>query len=53
MDGKYAEAAAAFHNAKDYDNEIRVYLDHLKDPEKAVKIVKESGSIEGAKLVSR
>ncbi|XP_076826013.1 WD repeat-containing protein 19-like isoform X2 [Clavelina lepadiformis] len=53
VDGKYPEAAEAYHNAKDFDNEIRIYLDHLRDPEKAVKIVKESGSTEGAKMVAR
>nr|XP_002124215.1 WD repeat-containing protein 19-like [Ciona intestinalis] len=52
-DGKFKEAADAYRNAKDHDNQVRVYLDHLRDPEKAVKVVKESGSVEGAKMVAR
>lgn len=52
-DGKYAEAAAAYRNAKDFDSEIRVYLDHLHKPEEAVRIVKETGSIDGASMVAR
>ncbi|PIO24270.1 hypothetical protein AB205_0031140, partial [Aquarana catesbeiana] len=52
-DGKYKDAALAFENAKDWDNVIRIYLDHLNNPEKAVAIVKETQSLEGAKMVAR
>ncbi|XP_053560025.1 WD repeat-containing protein 19 [Bombina bombina] len=52
-DGRYKEAALAYENAKDWDNVIRIYLDHLKNPEKAVGIVKETQSLEGAKMVAR
>nr|XP_039264721.1 WD repeat-containing protein 19-like [Styela clava] len=52
-DGKFAEAALAYRNAKDFENEIRVYLDHLQKPDEAVRIVKETGSIEGASMVAR
>nr|DBA29244.1 TPA: hypothetical protein GDO54_009488 [Pyxicephalus adspersus] len=52
-DGKYKEAALAYENAKDWDNVIRIYLDHLNNPEKAVTIVKETQSLEGAKMVAR
>ena len=31
----------------------RVYLDHLKQPEEAVRVVDESKSIEGAKMVAK
>lgn len=31
----------------------RILLDHLKNPEEAVKVVKESQSIEGAKMIAR
>jgi len=51
-DNKYAEAADAYHNAKDYENEIRMCLDHLRDPERAVNIVKSTASTEGAKMVA-
>ncbi|XP_070553702.1 WD repeat-containing protein 19-like isoform X2 [Ptychodera flava] len=52
-DGRYKEAALAYENAKDYDNVIRIQLDHLNNPEEAVKIVRETQSIEGAKMVAR
>nr|CAB3267687.1 WD repeat-containing protein 19-like [Phallusia mammillata] len=52
-DGKFTEAADAYHSARDYDSEVRIYLDHLRDPERAVHIVKEQGSIEGAKMVAK
>uniref|UniRef100_A0A671THC5 WD repeat-containing protein 19 n=1 Tax=Sparus aurata TaxID=8175 RepID=A0A671THC5_SPAAU len=52
-DGKYKEAAQAYESAKDWDNMIRVLLDHLNNPEDAVRIVRETQSIEGAKMVAR
>lgn len=50
---RYKEAALAYENARDWDNVIRIYLDHLNNPEKAVGIVKETQSLEGAKMVAR
>ena len=52
-DNRFAEAVVAYESARDYDNAVRVYLDHLNDPESAVKIVKNTHSTEGAKLVAR
>ncbi|CAL1601444.1 unnamed protein product [Knipowitschia caucasica] len=52
-DGKYKEAAQAFESAKDWDNVIRVLLDHLNNPEDAVRVVRETQSIDGAKMVAR
>lgn len=52
-DGKYKDAAAAYEAAKDYDSVIRINLDHLQNPEEAVRIVKETHSVEGAKMVAR
>nr|XP_054756020.1 WD repeat-containing protein 19-like isoform X1 [Lytechinus pictus] len=52
-DGKYKDAASAYRNAKDWDNVIRIQLDYLKNPEEAVRVVKESGSVEGAKMVAK
>ncbi|XP_015683891.1 WD repeat-containing protein 19, partial [Protobothrops mucrosquamatus] len=49
----YKEAVLAYENAKQWDNVIRLYLDHLNDPEKAVSIVRETQSLEGAKMVAR
>ncbi|XP_033828361.1 WD repeat-containing protein 19 [Periophthalmus magnuspinnatus] len=52
-DGKYKEATQAYESAKDWDNMIRVLLDHLNNPEDAVRIVRETQSIDGAKMVAR
>uniref|UniRef100_A0A3P9KAP6 WD repeat-containing protein 19 n=1 Tax=Oryzias latipes TaxID=8090 RepID=A0A3P9KAP6_ORYLA len=52
-DGKYKEAALGYENAKDWDNVIRVLLDHLNNPDDAVRIVRETQSIDGAKMVAR
>uniref|UniRef100_A0A7N6AUS7 WD repeat domain 19 n=1 Tax=Anabas testudineus TaxID=64144 RepID=A0A7N6AUS7_ANATE len=46
-------AARAYESAKDWDNVIRVLLDHLNNPEEAVRIVRETQSIDGAKMVAR
>ncbi|XP_076021576.1 WD repeat-containing protein 19 [Genypterus blacodes] len=53
VDGKYKDAAQAYESAKDWDNMIRVLLDHLNNPEDAVRIVRETQSIDGAKMVAR
>nr|XP_020479849.1 WD repeat-containing protein 19 isoform X2 [Monopterus albus] len=52
-DGKYKDAAQAYESAKDWDNVIRVQLEHLNNPEDAVRIVRETQSIDGAKMVAR
>ncbi|XP_064190994.1 WD repeat-containing protein 19 [Anguilla rostrata] len=52
-DGRYKEAGVAYESAKDWDNVIRVQLDHLNNPEEAVRIVRETQSIDGAKMVAR
>lgn len=52
-DGKYKDAAQAYESAKDWDNVIRVQLDHLNNPDDAVRIVRETQSIDGAKMVAR
>lgn len=50
---RYEEAARAYESAKDWDNMIRVLLDHLNNAEEAVRIVRETQSIDGAKMVAR
>ncbi|VDM60035.1 unnamed protein product [Angiostrongylus costaricensis] len=50
---RYKEAAIAYRNARDYDNLVRILLDHLNMAEEAVKVVRESRSVEGAKLVAK
>ncbi|XP_043289722.1 WD repeat-containing protein 19 isoform X2 [Venturia canescens] len=52
-EGKYEEAARAYETAKDYDNIIRINLEHLNNPARSVEIVQQTKSIEGAKLVAR
>ncbi|TWW59365.1 WD repeat-containing protein 19 [Takifugu flavidus] len=52
-DNKYVEALQAYRSARDWDNAIRVLLDHLNNPEEAVRIVRETQSVEGAKMVAR
>uniref|UniRef100_A0A3B1INX8 WD repeat-containing protein 19 n=1 Tax=Astyanax mexicanus TaxID=7994 RepID=A0A3B1INX8_ASTMX len=52
-DGKYKEAAMAYESARDWDNMIRILLEHLNNPEEAVRIVRETQSIDGAKMVAR
>ncbi|XP_022086384.1 WD repeat-containing protein 19-like [Acanthaster planci] len=52
-DGRHKDAALAYENAKDWDNVIRIQLDFLHNPEEAVRIVRETGSVEGAKMVAR
>uniref|UniRef100_A0A8D0VZC8 WD repeat-containing protein 19 n=1 Tax=Sus scrofa TaxID=9823 RepID=A0A8D0VZC8_PIG len=52
-DGRYKEAVVAYENAKQWNSVIRIYLDHLNNPEKAVRIVRETQSLDGAKMVAR
>ncbi|MCP9258311.1 hypothetical protein DINM_002811 [Dirofilaria immitis] len=52
-EGKYKQAAIAYKNARDYDNLARLLLEHLNKPEEAVCIVRESRSVEGARLVAK
>lgn len=52
-DGSYREAVQAYENAKDYLSVVRIHLDHLRNPDPAVKIVKARGLVEGAKMVAK
>ncbi|XP_030349246.1 WD repeat-containing protein 19 isoform X1 [Strigops habroptila] len=52
-DGRYNEAVIAYEHAKQWESVIRLYLDHLNNPEKAVNIVRETQSLDGAKMVAR
>ncbi|XP_014214190.1 WD repeat-containing protein 19 [Copidosoma floridanum] len=52
-EGKYEEAAKAYETAKDYDNIIRINLEHLNNPARSVEVVQQTKSIEGAKMVAR
>ncbi|XP_051161969.1 WD repeat-containing protein 19 [Leptopilina boulardi] len=52
-EGKYEEASRAYETAKDFDNIIRINLEHLNNPGRSVEIVQQTKSIEGAKMVAR
>ena len=43
----------AYEAAHDYDSVVRIYLDHLNNPDAAVTIVRNTKSIEGAKKIAR
>ncbi|KAJ3181263.1 WD repeat-containing protein 19 [Geranomyces variabilis] len=49
----YTEAARAYEKAKDYDNVVRLFIDHLQNIEGAVAIVRKTRSRESAKLVAK
>ena len=51
--GNFKKAAIAYELARDYENMIRITLDRLNDPQEAVKIVQETRSIEGAKMIAK
>ncbi|GIY28504.1 WD repeat-containing protein 19 [Caerostris darwini] len=51
-DGNYTEAAQAYENAFEFADAIRIYLENLGDPDSAVRIVKTSNSVEGARMVA-
>ena len=50
---RFKEAAMAYESARDWDNVIRILLEHLNNPEEAVRIVMETQSIDGEKMVAR
>jgi WD repeat-containing protein 19 len=52
-EGNFTEAALGYQRASDIDNLIRVYVDHLRKIDEAVKLVRETKTKEGAKLVMR
>ena len=52
-DGSFKEAVAAYEQGGEYDSVIRICLDNLQDPDQAVRIVKQTGSTEGAKMVAK
>ena len=52
-EGSFVEAADAFQKAKEYDAVVRISLEKLRDPDRAVEMVTLSKSIEGAKMVAK
>ncbi|KAJ3011652.1 WD repeat-containing protein 19 [Thoreauomyces humboldtii] len=51
--GDHTEAARAYEKAKDYDNVVRLFIDHLQNVEGAVAIVRKTRSRESARLVAK
>ncbi|XP_039278793.1 WD repeat-containing protein 19 [Nilaparvata lugens] len=51
--GEYRIARQAYQMANDLDSIVRLDLDHLNDPQGAVRIVQETRSIEGAKMIAK
>ena len=51
-DGAFKEAVAAYEAARDFESVIRIQLNNLKNPDEAVRVVKKTGSKEGAKMVA-
>ncbi|XP_076276053.1 intraflagellar transport protein Oseg6 [Lasioglossum baleicum] len=52
-EGKYEEAARAYETAKDFENIIRINLEHLNNPARSVEVVQQTKSVEGAKMVAK
>ncbi|TPP67270.1 WD repeat-containing protein 19 [Fasciola gigantica] len=52
-DGAYREAVVAYEAAHDWDSVVRLHLDKLSNPEEAVRVVHETKSIEGAKMIAQ
>ncbi|XP_017879178.1 WD repeat-containing protein 19 isoform X2 [Ceratina calcarata] len=52
-EGKYEDAAKAYETAKDYENIIRINLEHLNNPARSVEVVQQTKSVEGAKMVAK
>ena len=52
-EGQYKEAVNAYIASRDVDSAVRVHLEQLNNLEEAVRLVKETRSREGAKMVAR
>merc|ERR1712226_248718 len=51
--GSYQKACSAYEQAGEFDSVIRISLQHLRNPDQAVRIVKQTGSTDGAKMVAQ
>ncbi|KAJ3110612.1 WD repeat-containing protein 19 [Phlyctochytrium bullatum] len=51
--GQFAEASDAYEKAQDFDNVVRLCVEHLGDIEKAVRLVRETRSRESARIISK
>ncbi|CAL8084188.1 unnamed protein product [Calicophoron daubneyi] len=52
-DGAFKEAVVAYEAAHDWDSVVRLQLDKLGNPDEAVRVVRETKSIEGAKMIAQ
>ncbi|CAH8629315.1 unnamed protein product [Dicrocoelium dendriticum] len=52
-DGAFKDAVVAYQAARDWDSVIRLYIDKIGNPDEAVRVVRETKSVEGAKMVAQ
>ncbi|OON22984.1 WD domain, G-beta repeat protein, partial [Opisthorchis viverrini] len=52
-DGAYKEAVVAYEAAHDWDSVARLHLEKLGNPDEAVRVVQETKSVEGAKMIAK
>lgn len=52
-EGRYADAAKAYENAGELDSVARLCLQRLNNPQKALALVRQSRSIEGAAMLAK
>jgi WD repeat-containing protein 19 len=52
-EGEYTEAIEAYEKAQDYENVVRLILEHSSNIDKAVEIVRKTRSRESARLISK
>merc|ERR1719393_660853 len=50
--GAYREALVAYERARDLDSVVRLYLQHLGEPQKAFQLVRQTQLASGAELVA-
>merc|ERR1719440_851096 len=50
--GAYKEALVAYERARDLDSVVRLYLQHLGEPQKAFQLVRQTQMASGAELVA-
>ncbi|VDN18147.1 unnamed protein product [Dibothriocephalus latus] len=53
VSGSYKEAVIAYESAKDWTSVVRLLLEKLNNPADAVRVVNESKTAEGAKMVAQ
>ena len=52
-DRQFRSALDVYYKAEQWLDVVRIYLDHLNNPGEAVKVVRDTHSVEGAKLIAK